>query len=587
MKNRFFLFCAVSVLLATVALAQKPGSAVSKDLGFVADRILLKPAKGVTETQLKALLAGHGASQAGTIKEINVRILKLPAQALDRVLEALSRDAQVEFAEKDFTASAIGTANDPYYTGGQQWYLSKIQAPAAWDLANGDPSQVVAVIDTGANYSHPDLQGKLLSGYDFVNLDSDPSDDNGHGTACSGLIGAVSNNSTGMASVSWNTPIMPLKVLNSSGSGSYSDIAKAVNYAADNGARIINMSLGGSSNSLTLQNAINYAWSKGVVIIAAAGNNGNTTTVYPAACQNVVAVSATTLSDTRASWSSYGSFVDISAPGENILSTYGSGYGNLNGTSFASPITAGVAALVIDVQPTLTNAEVVDILLKNADDLGATGYDISFGYGRLNANRAVLAASSSVPVDTSAPSVTITSPSDGANVSGTTTINANASDNVAITQMEVLIDGVVVAQSNSASISYSWNTLSYLEGSHTIQVRASDSSNLTGSSSVGVNVRNSVVADTVAPTALITSPADGASIATAKSIRINASASDNVAVTQVDLYINGRLTARATGSALSYNWNTMKLARGEYRLQAYAYDAAGNVGSSAVVRVYR
>lgn len=549
----------------------------------VAGQILVKPAKGTTEVDLHALLSFHGAAEVDEIPGLDVRIVRVPAKALEAVLAALARNPNIEFAEPDFIAQANATANDPYY--GNQWHLAKIQAPSAWDVTTGTASTVIAVIDTGANYSHPDLQGKLLAGYDFVNSDSDPSDDNGHGTGVSGTAAAASNNSTGVASIAWACPVMPLKVLDASGSGSYSNIAKAINYAADNGARVINMSLGGTSNSLTLQNAANYAWNKGVVLIAAAGNNGNNTPFYPAACNNVVAVSATNSSDVITSWSSYGSYVDVSAPGESILTTWGGDYAYVSGTSFSSPVTAATTALMISIQPKLTNSQTVDLLLKNADDLGTFGYDVYYGYGRVNASRAVYAARNAITADTTAPLVTIGSPANGAIVTGTVGISASATDNVGVTKMEILIDGVLVAQGTAATISYSWYTPNFANGSHTILARAYDAANNVGSASISVSVQNSTTADTTAPTVAITSPADGSTVS--GTVKIYVSATDNVGVTKVDLYIDGAFFNSSMSSTPVFNWNTRPAAKGSHKLQAYAYDAAGNIGASSVVTVYK
>ena len=269
----------------------------------------------------------------------SLRSIRVPERAAQTVLAALQRNKDVEYAEPDFEAQALGTANDPYYTGGNQWYLSKIQAPGAWDYSTGSSGVIVGIIDTGVLTSHPDLAGKVLAGYDFVNNDADASDDNGHGTAAAGATSAASNNLAGMASVAWGNPILPVKVLGADGSGTYSGIANGITWAADKGARIINLSLGGTSSSRTLQDAVNYAWNKKAVLVAAAGNNGNDTALYPAACSNVVAVSATNSSDSRPSWSNYGSYVDVAAPGESILTLYGAdSYAYWNGTSFSSPV---------------------------------------------------------------------------------------------------------------------------------------------------------------------------------------------------------------------------------------------------------
>ena len=358
----------------------------------------------MSEVALHALLSSRGAKEHGDIPALKVRIVRVPAAAASQLLNALSNHPDVDYAEADFVAKAIGAANDPYYVDGSEWHLAKIQASAAWDLSTGSTGVVIAVIDSGANYGHPDLAGKLLSGYDFINNDSDPTDDNGHGTAVSGTAAPASNNSLGVAGVAWANPVLPVKVLGADGSGNYSAIANGVTYAADRGARIINLSLGGTSSSRTLQSAINYAFNKNCVIIAAAGNDGNSSPVYPAACSNVVAVSATNFADTRPTWSNYGSYVDISAPGDGILTLYGANaYASLSGTSFSSPVTAGVAALMASVNPRLSNIQIVDLLLKNTDDIGAAGYDVYYGRGRVNAYRAVSAAKSLLTADTSAP----------------------------------------------------------------------------------------------------------------------------------------------------------------------------------------
>lgn len=553
---------------------------------FVSERLLVKPAKGLNEVDLHAFLSAEDAVEVNEVPRLGIRQIRVPAHALERVLAALKRNPRIEFAEKDYIAQAIGTANDPYYTAGNQWHISTIQAQAAWDVTTGSSGAVIAVLDSGANYSHPDLLGKLLPGYDFVNGDNDASDDNGHGTGVSGAAAAASNNGTGVASIAWDSPVLPLKVLDATGSGSHSNIARAINYAADSGARIINLSLGSTSNSSTLQSAVNYAWSKGAVIIAAAGNDGNDLPFYPAACQNVVAVSATNSSDLRPSWSNFGSYVDISAPGESILTTYHSDYAYVSGTSFSSPIAAATAALVASAEPKLSNVQVVDLLLKNSDDLGALGYDVIYGHGRLNAGRAVIAAKSVYPADSSAPAVTLNSPADGAVLSGTVQISASAVDNVGVSRMEILINGAVVSQGAVNNLAYSWATQQSAAGSYQVEVRAYDAAGNIGRSLTTVTVQQPVVVgDVTAPTVAIVSPQEGTVVS--GTARIQVAAKDNVAVTEVWLYIDGQRFATSTSANAVFSWNTKKAARGAHKLQAYAYDAAGNVTASTLVTVYK
>lgn len=459
---------------------------------FVPSRVLVKPIDSANETTVQNSFRALGAREVGRIRQLNVRILQVPAKAEAQVIAALSKNPNIEFAELDYIATANLTPNDPLYAA-NQWHLPSISAPTAWDTTTGSSGAILAIVDTGVQANHPDLAGRCLPGRDFVNNDLDASDDEGHGTASAGAAAATGNNGTGMAGVTWGSLILPVKVLSASGSGSYSAIANGISYSADQGAQVINLSLGGTMSSSTLQNAVNYAWNKGSLLIAAAGNNGTSQTVYPAACTNVVAVSALNPSNVITSWSSFGSFVDLCAPGENIGTLQpdffpGGGYVIVSGTSFSSPIVAGVACLALAANPSLKNNHLVSLLTRNADDLGATGFDAYYGAGKINARRVVAAATNF---------------------------------------------------------------------------------------------------DTVVPTTTVTNPLNGASIAGLRSVTVSVVSSDNRAVTRAELYINGRLTSSSTAGSFNYTWSTSKLKAGTYQLQSRAYDADGNIGSSAIVSVRR
>lgn len=547
--------------------------------------LMLKPRPQASETALAALYAAHGAREFDRIPALNIRLLRVPAAVAEQIRQALAARAEVDYVEADAVAQAVATPDDPYFT--QQWHLAKIQAPAAWDFTTGSAGVVIAVVDTGANASNPDLAGRLLAGYDFVNSDSDPQDDNGHGTAVSGVAAAATNNALGVAGVAWNCPVLPVKVLGADGSGAYSNIVRGITFAADSGARIINLSLGGTTNSRSLQDAVNYAWGKSAVVIAAAGNNGNSIAFYPGACANVVAVSATDANDIRPSWSNYGSYVDLSAPGAGVVTlALNNGYASWNGTSFSSPVVSGVAALVASAAPSAGNAQIVDLLLKNSDDIGAPGYDVYYGFGRVNAARALSAARAAFAPDATAPSAYLSSPAVGATVSGVVTVSGDATDNVGVTRLELRVDGVLVASANAASISYAWDTRLGADGARVLELRAYDAAGNTGSATRSVNVSNAAVADTTAPSAVITSPANGSRLS-GKTVSISVRATDNVGVAKIDLYIDGRLFGTSATASATFNWNTSKAAAGAHTLQAMATDAAGNTGASAVVTVYK
>ncbi len=279
--------------------------------------------------------------------------------------------------------------NDTYYNS-NQWGPQDIFAPQAWNITTGSPNVIVAIVDTGVNYSHPDIMANYdPRGYDHINNDPDPMDDNGHGTHVAGIAAGVTNNGVGIAGIS-QSKIMAEKVLDSAGSGSYSAVANGIIHAADNDAKVISMSLGGPFSSYTLQNAVNYAWKKGVLIVAAAGNDNSGKISYPAAYSNVIAVSAIDPGDNFAYYSNHGKKIELAAPGTNIFSTYQGGYASLSGTSMATPFVSGSAALVLSKNGGLTNSQVRNILDNSAVDLGARGRDAYFGYGKVNPYGALL-----------------------------------------------------------------------------------------------------------------------------------------------------------------------------------------------------
>jgi len=272
---------------------------------------------------------------------------------------------------------------------------SDIKATDGWDWTTGSDSVIIAVIDSGVAWDHEDLHSKIVPGYDFVNDDSDPYDDNGHGTFAASIAAAETNNGLGIAGVSWLSRIMPIKVMDNNGIGSYLAIATGMRYAVDNGARVLNLSIGGRSPSFILEDACAYCYNSGAVIAVAAGNTGSAV-LYPAAYDDYcLAVAATDANDERPNWSNYGPQVDVAAPGYFV---WGANYmpgdpTNLNsytwksGTSFAAPYVAGAAALVMAYKPFLTNKQIMDLIKYTADDVNASdhpGVDDFLGYGRIN-----------------------------------------------------------------------------------------------------------------------------------------------------------------------------------------------------------
>jgi hypothetical protein len=285
-------------------------------------------------------------------------------------VEKLEKDPAVESVETDIPVKMAADVID--------WGVSRIGADKIWDTATG-VGVTVAIIDTGVEMTHPDLQGKVTKGYDFVNDKESTEDDNGHGTHVSGIV-AASRNDIGTVGVSHGTSIMPVKVLNSAGSGYISDVAKGIYWATDNGAQIINLSLGAPVDTDVLRRAVNYAANKGVLMVAAAGNDYGAPCQYPAAYDNVICVVATDSSNRLASFSNVGG--ELAAPGVSNYSTFlGGSYRYLSGTSMAAPHVAGSLAILRGICTDCKSSELVATLRETAIDLGAEGTDIIFGYG--------------------------------------------------------------------------------------------------------------------------------------------------------------------------------------------------------------
>ncbi|MBX7136170.1 MAG: S8 family peptidase [Fimbriimonadaceae bacterium] len=385
---------------------------------YVEGEVLVKFKSSATRQM--AALDLVGGQIVRDISGLGVSQVRLdPYVSVSHALYRLRSNPDVEFAEPNYIARAFYTPNDTNF--GQQYGPTKMACPSGWDRTKGDPNIVIAIIDTGIDLNHPDLAGKIVAGYDFVNNDTSPMDDHGHGTHCAGIAAAKTDNGMGIAGVGFNCRVMAVKVLDRYGSGAFSDVAEGVIYATDHGAKVISLSLGGSQQSTTLLNAVNYAWSRGVVVCAAAGNTNTSSPSYPAYFSNCIAVGSTTETDAKSGFSNYGSWVDVAAPGSNILSTFPSNrYQVLSGTSMATPAVAGLAGLVWSrLGVGATGAQVRAQIENNCDGVGTW-----VAKGRVNASRALAAGGSSVTLDSLTTSTaSIVGPGSG---TGTVVLSGNA-----------------------------------------------------------------------------------------------------------------------------------------------------------------
>jgi subtilisin family serine protease len=551
----------------------------------------------------------------------------LDAAGIASRLAALRADPDVEYAEADQRYAVNLVPNDPYFSSIGSWGqtyadlygIKKINAPTAWDTTAGS-GVVVAIVDTGLDVHHPDIAANVwtntaeipgngidddgngfvddVHGWDFIGAsyasptpDNDPADLYGHGTHVAGTIAGVGNNNRGVIGVAWGAKVMPVRGLDNDGYGDDVSLSQAIQYAAANGADVMNNSWGGGGPSQTITDAMQYAYDLGVVIVAAAGNSSmDASQFFPAQLPTVITVASLSPSDTLSYFSNYGSKIDVAAPGEDILSLRASGtsmgtpvgtdYTRASGTSMATPHVAGVAALVLAQHPEYTNEQVRQVLRTSATDVEAAGYDLKAGYGRVDAAAALGVVN---PLEAK-----IQSPMDGTLVSSSspTTIRGVARGSAFASYVLEYGTGDLPSSwtiLNSSSTPATGGTLGVFDpsglpqGPYTIR--------LTATSGVApfvdrIRVR---IADTEKPKVQITAPANGAAVTGA--VTITANATDNVGVSYVSFKVDGVYLASPSSPPYSAVWSSAFATNGSHTIVAYAYDAAGNFGASAPVSV--
>lgn len=584
---------------------------------------LIKIKNNVSETAFKnkysSIISVDSRSESGVTKSED-KWIKASLKTKD--ISQLLSDKSVVTIQKDVRRTVKTTPNDTHYQ--YQWNMGKIYmddshtSQSAWSTTTGSASTIVAVIDTGIDLTHPDLTANLwtntseianngidddgngyiddVTGWNFADKNNNVQDTSGHGTHVSGIIAAVTNNSVGVAGTCWTCKIMPLKVINTQGFGYDSDIALAIRYATDKGANVINMSLGGAGYSQVLQDAVTYAWTHNVVVVSASGNDGaSASDSYPGGLQDSLSVGATDINDAVGSFSNTGGKLDLTAPGVNIISTklqtaandcLGSDiYACLTGTSMASPHVAGVAALLHTLHTGWTPAQIRYAILKNIDDKGSAGFDNSFGFGRLNAYKAL--QQTTPPTDITVP-VSQLSISNGAVIGGSSYAIPGTATDADLYEYTVSIlrssDNYIVKQlSGRSNVSsgtlVQFNTTSFSDGSYKLLLTTEDfAGNITNSSLI------SVIIDNTSPSTFnLVSPLNDVVLnLTAPSFSWTASTDPhNVSY---NLYVDGSLAA-SNLSTTSYV-SPVNYSQGHHNWYVVSFDDVGNSYTSSTGSFY-
>ena len=379
----FIIIAVVISLLAGFVTVASPvlaygGQSAEDDF----DHLIVKFRAGTNMDDIAHLNNTIGSRVLSIVDRIGANVVAVPRNQRSFKLQSYLDSAIVEYAEVDGVAEATYIPSDPYFTEVDQWAMYKVKADQAWDLTKGSPSVRIAILDTGIDVNHPDLSGKVVASVNFTNSPSPYNNGNDHGTHIAGIAAAATNNGVGIAGLGYNSSLMNVKVLGDDGRGFYSWIAQGIIWAADNGANIINLSLGGTISSTTLQDAIDYAWNKGVVIVAAAGNDSSTAATYPAYYPDCIAVGSTDINDSLCLWSNHGSWVDVAAPGQAFSTLPNGQYGSKSGTSMSSAFVSGLAGLLFSLCK--DNHQVRSFI-----ELGCDYLSVDTANGRINALHSV------------------------------------------------------------------------------------------------------------------------------------------------------------------------------------------------------
>lgn len=543
-------------------------------LDYVPDEILVQAFPGTDAESLSAAYAAAGAQVVGSIAELDVVVLRVAPEQLASAAAALDSETLFDTIQKNYLFEAQAVPDDTFFS--RQDYLDTIRMNTAWDVTTGDEGTVIAVVDTGVDADHEDLADKILDGWNVYDDTPDYSDVVGHGTQVAGIAGASSDNGTGITGIAWDSLILPVRVVGADGRSSSRHIASGILWAVNHDADVINVSFAPLWSNRIVKAAAQTAFLRGKLVVISAGNGGGITSSrgYPEA----LFVGAMGTTGSLASFSDKGPFVDFVAPGTEVRATLvGNSYGLANGTSFAAPIIAGVAALSWSANPELRPVSIVEMLTDHAVDLGIDGKDSTYGHGLVDAAGTVDAASkASVSLDETPPTISTSAIADGDRITRRAIITVSSTDHSGVADVTMSVDGVGVAVDTRSPYRIVIDPNRYSAGAHQVSFVSTD---VVGNRSETLSFQVEFGEVTSSTTAAIefTTPPSGASVS--GSVTVEAAVSTGTGLALVEWLVDGVSVFSApvsgTESTVSYRWRSDDFEPGDHTISLVVTDAVG------------
>ncbi|MHC5109771.1 MAG: S8 family serine peptidase [Planctomycetota bacterium] len=558
------------------------GDPATAALGFVETELLVQPLPGATPIELAALYSDNGFTVLEEMPEIGMTALEVADGDLAAAATTLATSGLIEGIHKNYLLEVQQTPDDPLFT--RQLYLTQVGLPEAWDESTGVEDIIIGIVDSGIEVDHPDLEGKVLDGRNMTRNSSDISDSLGHGTQVSGVAAAIADNGEGVAGVSWQSPLLVAKATNSRGQASSRYIASGILWAVGNGASVVNVSFAPLWSNAVVRAAAMQAYSRGSLVVISAGNGGRLRNSSGYA--EALFVGAVNSSDQLTSFSDYGRYVDVVAPGSAIRTTgLDAAYDLVSGTSFSAPIVTGIAALAWSVNPDLRPSTIAKAVRDNAIDVGDTGEDDEYGAGVVSAAAVVDAvAGMQFEADREDPELDIDSPSNGRTIRKRTRASIVASDDWGIADVVMSIDGVPVATDIRSPYRFVIDPSKYSPGEHDVSFQATDlAGNSSDTQSISLNFAGASSGSTV-PDVQFSTPASGSSVSGDVLIRATVSAGSGLST--LEWFVDGESvlvrSVSGTSSEVSYLWRTSGTTRGTHTISLMVIDRLGRQGTGTL-----